>query len=216
MNLRWKVAQAAEIRWWNRYLRNKEVNTYMDQKRAYWHRVLDACNLNLPKGAKVLDAGCGPAGIFIAIPHCEVIAIDPLLDAYERQLPHFQAADYPYVQFRCQPIESISEQGVFDWVFCLNVINHVADLNKSLDALWAALKPGASLVLSVDAHNHAFLKRLFQLIPGDILHPHQYSLLDYQQMLLHRKARIDRTILLKKERIFNYYLFIAQKPEPFG
>lgn len=211
MNLKWKIAQAAEIRWWNRYLRHKEVTSYMDQKKAYWNRVLETCDLKLPVGVKVLDAGCGPAGIFMALPHCEVSAIDPLLDKYETQLPHFQARDYPYVQFRCQTIESMEQQATYDWVFCLNVINHVADLNKSLDALWAALKPGAFLVLSVDAHNYSFLKQIFQLLPGDILHPHQYSLSDYKHLLLQRQARINQTILLKTGRIFNYYLFIAQK-----
>ncbi|TAG67413.1 MAG: gfo/Idh/MocA family oxidoreductase [Runella slithyformis] len=40
MNLRWRVAQFFEIRWWRSYLRTKDKTRYYDWKRAYWRDFL--------------------------------------------------------------------------------------------------------------------------------------------------------------------------------
>ena len=39
-NYRWRLAQAAEIRWWRRYLRRRDKAKYLEAKRRYWRRVL--------------------------------------------------------------------------------------------------------------------------------------------------------------------------------
>jgi 2-polyprenyl-6-hydroxyphenyl methylase/3-demethylubiquinone-9 3-methyltransferase len=204
MNRRWKIAQFAEIRWWRRYLRRKEPESYLESKRAYWERVLQTMGVDAPPGAAVLDAGCGPAGIFMVLAGRRVTAVDPLLPAYE-ELPHFSTANYPWVQFRPQTIESLGDQAAYDYIFCLNVINHVADLSRSLERLHAAARPDGRLILSVDAHNFRFFRRLFGWIPGDILHPHQYFLREYLQKLEEAGWRVERTQLLRKGFLFDYY-----------
>ena len=89
-----------ERRWWQRYLARRDPAAYLRDKRAYWHRTLAELNLRPPPaGTRVLDAGCGPAGIFTILPDQQVTALDPLLPAYARDLPHFDPADYPNVTF---------------------------------------------------------------------------------------------------------------------
>lgn len=209
MLLRWRIAQFFEIRWWQHYLSGKEKNGYLNWKKAYWQALSDRLGLQVAAGASVLDVGCGPAGIFTIFPGNPVDAVDPLLDRYERDLAHFRKSDYPNVRFFSEALEHFQPPQTYDCVFCLNAINHVDDLKVCLDRLSACTRPGGTLVLSVDAHNYGWLKRIFRWIPGDILHPHQHDLAEYQEMLTSRGLRIERTLLLKKERIFGYYAMHA-------
>lgn len=211
-NLRWKIAQAAEWRWWIRYLRSKPKAGYLEKKRAYWLRILEHLNsLNIKQGARVLDAGCGPAGIFMVLEQQEVIAVDPLLDIYEQKLPHFSKDAYPWVRFKTEKLESYKSDYTLDFVFCLNAINHVDNIDKALDRLFEALKPGGQLILSVDAHKYQILKKIFQWLPGDILHPHQYDKQEYSEMLEFRAGKITNQICLKPGGIFDYFLIVAEK-----
>ena len=158
----------------------------------------------------MLDAGCGPAGIFIALhTRCRVEATDPLLGSYAQRLPVFKPEYYPGVRFFEAPIEHFTPGKQYDIVFCLNAINHVADLPRCFDRLTALTKPGGRLVMSVDVHNSRFLKYLFQCFPGDILHPQQYALPDYLSMLAKRNFQVERVVLIKKSGIFNYNLIVA-------
>jgi 2-polyprenyl-3-methyl-5-hydroxy-6-metoxy-1,4-benzoquinol methylase len=214
MSFRWKIAQAAEIRWWQGYLKNKPTTDYAVWKTQYWQDLLAEIGLatSITEGSKILDAGCGPAGIFMIFNNHKVDALDPLLDDYEAKLPHFKRENYPNVQFFSQPLESFSDKkSIYDTVFCLNAINHVADLQQAFDVLVDATKSGGTLVVSIDAHNYSFLKTIFQALPGDVLHPHQFDLAEYSAMLTSRGCRIERTLLKKSEFIFNYYVLVATK-----
>ncbi len=211
MNIRWKIAQLFEEAWWKRYLKNKSAESYFDWKMAYWSTFFGKEKIEIDPGEKVLDAGCGPAGIFIAIEDNEVYAIDPLLDKYKMQLPHFQDERYKNVHFESTKLEDWARPSYFDKVFCLNAINHVANLKLSLENLCESLKTNGVLYLSIDAHNFRFLKNLFRLFPGDILHPHQLDLNEYQTLLLNQDIKIQKTSLVKTGFIFNYYLITGVK-----
>ena len=209
--LRWKTAQFFEIRWWKRYLGNKDKTAYLNWKKAYWRDFLEKSGIEPQPGMRVLDAGCGPAGIFTIFPDQITDAVDPLLDQYERELPHFTPSDWPAVRFHRQPLETYHSDAPYPLVFCLNAINHVEDLPLCLSRLSELTGQGGTLALSIDAHNYGWLKRIFRLQPADILHPHQYDLEEYAQMLTANGFVIQRTVLIKKEWIFNYYLLVAEK-----
>ncbi|MCO6479538.1 MAG: methyltransferase domain-containing protein [Phaeodactylibacter sp.] len=211
MSIRWRAAQAAEIRWWRAYLRGKDPEEYLRRKAEYWRRVLQAAGYAPSPGALVLDAGCGPAGIFLILAEQQVHAVDPLLEAYRSGLPHFEPSRYPHVRFFNEPLENFQPPALYDAVFCLNAINHVAGLGRSFDVLAGALKPGGKLLLSVDAHNHLFLKKVFQFLPGDVLHPHQYGLEEYRSMVEARELRVERVVRLKSGFVFDYHLMVIGK-----
>jgi len=210
MNLRWQIAQFFEIRWWRYYLSGKEKTAYLDWKKNYWKQFLAQTGVAMLPGEKVLDAGCGPAGIFMILTHQAVDALDPLLEHYRKELPHFRTIDYPHTKFFCEKIEHYYPENQYDTVFCLNAINHVADLPLCLDRLAALTKQDGTLVLSVDVHNSSFLKRVFRLFPGDILHPHQHDLAEYEAMLSERGFYLERKIQIKKEWIFGYWVLVAR------
>ncbi|MEZ4886160.1 MAG: class I SAM-dependent methyltransferase [Chitinophagales bacterium] len=213
--LKWELAQRVELLWWQKYLRRKSKDEYTAWKKGYWNEVLQKVGnyLQMKPKDKVLDAGCGPAGIFMVLPQQEVTAVDPLLLHYQNKLAHFSPADYPYVQFHDLPLEQFQSPNSYDVVFCMNAINHVSDIEDSFDRLVEAVLPNGTLVVSIDAHNYNFLKHLFRMLPGDILHPHQYDLVEYQNMLTKRGCEITSCQLIQKNRIFDHYVLVAKKRE---
>ena len=68
-------------------------------------------------------------------------------------------------------------------------------MNEKLKEVYA---DSGTLVLSIDAHNFSFFKHLFRLMPGDILHPHQYDLTEYKTFLEKQGFEILKTELLKQ------------------
>lgn len=210
-NLRWKIAQSAEIRWWQRYLQRKPASEYLKWKQAYWKTFLQQCGIFLKTGETALDAGCGPAGIFTILKDHKVDAVDPLIDRYDEKLDHFKKSSYPNVTFFAETIEDFKPEKPYDFVFCLNAINHVDSLEICMDKLVDCLRPGGKLIISFDAHNHQLFKRIFRLIPGDILHPHQHDLKEYKHMLVSRNLTIANELLYRKSFLFNYYVLVCLK-----
>lgn len=211
--LKWKVAQRLERWWWRRYLKGQSPETYKEWKQEYWQRFFSLIegDVALKKEDLIADIGCGPAGIFSFFKEFKVTAVDPLLDSYERDLKVFEKSDYPHTRFVTSSIEDFEANEAFDLVCCLNAINHVSDLDRAFSKLSDFTKEGGYCALSIDAHNHSFLKHLFRAIPGDALHPHQYDLKEYEEMMSNAGFKLIRTELYKKHPIFNYYLLLGKK-----
>lgn len=211
--IKWKIAQTAELQWWKNYLKDKDTVEYLNWKKNYWNDLLGKISdvVKLKEGDAVLDAGCGPAGVFIVLDKYKVDAVDPLLDEYEKNLQHFKKANYPFAHFYSLPFEDFETQNEYDAVFCMNAINHVSDLNKSFDKLISPIKKDGLLIITIDAHNFSFFKSLFRLLPGDILHPHQYDISEYEKFLTDRSCEIVKRVKLKKEFFFDHYLLVGRK-----
>ena len=91
--MRWKIAQWFEQRWWKSYLADKNPQDYLDWKKSYWKVFIAKLDLEHPNEKAILDAGCGPAGIFIHLEGNQVTATDPLIDGYEKHLDHFNKSN---------------------------------------------------------------------------------------------------------------------------
>ncbi len=212
MNLRWKTAQFFEIWWWRLYLRGKSLEGYFAWKKQYWQNFLAKAQIQPQHSERILDVGCGPAGIFIHFgEQADVTALDPLLSKYRRQWPEQYEALFPTVKFVTTPFEQYEPEKPFEIVFCLNVINHVAALDVCVKKLWEATRPGGRLVLTVDAHNFSFFKKLFRLLPGDILHPYQLDLKEYTEKLESQGFVIAQQKKLERHFFFSYYLLVATR-----
>ena len=233
-SLRWRLAQWLELRWWRRYLRYQSPADYLARKRAYWQRTLDELDWTVEEGATALDAGCGPAGIFTLLHNRQrMTALDPLLEHYEEKLAIFSRADYPEVTFICGPLEArLPSPGVasapipatsfppatapqapppYDVLYCFNAINHVSDWAGALAKLTAAARPGTRMILTSDVHRHQWLLPIFRALPGDALHPQQHGPEAYRSELARNGWKIEREVVLRTERIFNYTAWIATK-----
>lgn len=211
--MKWRLAQKAELCWWKDYLNRKDKSSYLAWKKAYWENILKtlAPEIVLSSPSRILDAACGPAGIYMALEGHEVVGVDPLLQSYKEQLTHFDPADYPFVSFENKTIEEFKAPEYFDLVFCMNGINHVSDLNIALGNLIDCTKAGGYLIFTIDAHNYSFFKYLLRMVPGDILHPHQFSLNEYRDMLSRNGCRHILEKRLKAGFLFNHYLLAVRK-----
>ena len=207
---RWRIAQRVEQLWWRRYLKGRDPHDYVAWKRSYWSEFLRRIGLSPKPGARVLDAGCGPAGIFMTLQNCKVTAVDPLLPTY-RSYSHFQLAKHAGVEFVSEQLEFFSSHDLYDYVFCLNVINHVRDLSRVCDVLRDHVAPGGHLIVSVDAHRWPWLKPVFKLLPGDVLHPHQMSLAEYKAALQTPQFELVDEQLYQRELIFDYHVLILRR-----
>ncbi len=205
MAFKWKLAQYLEIRWWKNY-QKKLDDTYLDGKKDYWNRVLDACKLEVPKGKTILDVGCGPSGVYSILEGNEVEGVDPLIEKYTNEIKFFSPNTFPHVQFHTTPFEDFVAQKQYDEVFCLNAINHFRSLEESIKKLHEVLKPGGTMLVGIDGHRHAFLKKLFQTIHMDLLHPIQFSLDDYVQKFEQAGFVTKNKVTFTTGNIFNYYL----------
>lgn len=214
MSIRWKIAQAAEIRWWQRYLAQKQPTDYLNWKRNYWSNFLQDLQTDFPLhlNGPILDAGAGPAGIFCLLQEdAAITAVDPLFNQYASKLPHFQRNDYPNTEFINQALEEFVRPKQFSSIFCLNAINHVQNWERCLQNLIDSLAPGGQLILSTDVHRHPWLYPIFKALPGDILHPQQHQLQHYLQALqAFSPSRLEHK-RLKREAIFDYVVFFFQK-----
>jgi 2-polyprenyl-6-hydroxyphenyl methylase/3-demethylubiquinone-9 3-methyltransferase len=211
--IKWKLAQSIELRWWKSYLGDKNPAEYAIWKKNYWLNLLSKIDsIEFTNALEILDCGCGPAGVFMALPnHVGIDAEDPLLDEYEKNLPHFNRSNYPSVNFFAVPLEDFNPTKKYDVIFCMNAINHVSNIDFCYDKLCDMLKQNGQLVITIDAHNHSVFKQLFRAVPGDVLHPHQYDLNEYNNFLESRGMKILKTEKLKSEFFFNHYLQVATK-----
>jgi 2-polyprenyl-6-hydroxyphenyl methylase/3-demethylubiquinone-9 3-methyltransferase len=228
---KWLLAQFLELRWWKNYLRDKNKTEYLEWKKNYWKNVLEKISdvVKVDSSKTICDLGCGPTGIFIALPQNKVTAVDPLLNEYEKHIPLFKKSEYPNVQFVECTIEDFNQNVIarneervtkqaptqFDFVFCMNAINHVHDINKAIDKLKEVCVENGTVVVTIDAHNYSFFKYLFRLIPGDALHPHQYNLEEYEFFLEKRGFKILKTELLKQEFLFGHWVIVAKNVNSF-
>lgn len=210
--MKWEVAQKLERIWWKRYLKNKNVTTYLQWKRSYWQSFIED---HIPHiGSSCLDLGCGPAGIFTVIGDNKVTAVDPLIEEYEYSLKHFSREMYPDIRFITSKMESFSDSKTYDTIFCLNAINHVDDLYASIENIAAYMHDDSSAYVSTDAHRFGFFQQIFKWIPADALHPHQYTSDQYKYIFNQCGLEVIQEKCVKRGRIFDYVLFTLKKNRP--
>jgi 2-polyprenyl-6-hydroxyphenyl methylase/3-demethylubiquinone-9 3-methyltransferase len=159
----------------------------------------------------ILDAGCGPAGVYMVLDTHPVTAIDPLIETYTYWLDHFESTVFPWVDFRNIPLEQFKAREPFELVFCMNALNHVADIRLATEKLVAATSKNGLIVMTLDTHNHSFMQKLFKLIPGDILHPHQYTLRGYIELFKSFGLQLQGKHTLRNGRLFNHELLMFKK-----
>lgn len=101
-------------------------------------------------GLSLLDIGCG--GGLMAEPMARLGFAVTAIDAAEKNITvarrHAEQMGLA-IDYRAEPVEALADTGRnFDIVLALEVVEHVADLDRFLAAAAATLKPGGLMVLS--------------------------------------------------------------------
>ncbi len=103
------------------------------------------------RGKSVLDIGCGPRGsLEWGTMMSRRVGLDPLVDAYEEFGINQHAMDYCQGYCEAMPFADAS----YDVVTSMNSLDHVSNLKQSISEICRVMKPGGSLLLISDIHEH--------------------------------------------------------------
>ncbi len=169
---RWELAINEEECMWKRACH--VVSNIEGQRRIieYWSNVLDMMPFKIKPDNRILDIGCGPAGILQAIKHGIKRGIDPLMEEYQSNfsLP----SDCQWISSK---IEDYQDDEKFDIIFVWNSLDHVDDLHKAVQSIKRLLSKDGYLVISVWCHTTRIFEYYFKAFNRyiDKFHPHQLS-----------------------------------------
>jgi 2-polyprenyl-6-hydroxyphenyl methylase/3-demethylubiquinone-9 3-methyltransferase len=141
--------------WWKPDGAFKVVHAFNDARIGYLSQQLPAFSGRCPlrdkplAGLKLLDAGCG-AGL-VSEPMARLGADVTGIDASERNVmvarQHADRAGLAIDYRHALPEDLASEDGGYDIVLSLEVVEHVADVKGFLEAIGRLVKPGGTLVI---------------------------------------------------------------------
>jgi SAM-dependent methyltransferase len=102
-------------------------------------------------GLRVVDVGCGPTSGLIGFTGCEKFGVDHLVDAYrEIGFP----LDRHGIAYRNARLEATGlPGGSFDRVLCVNALDHVDDLYRSMREIARLLKRGGLFLAQIGFHD---------------------------------------------------------------
>ena len=146
-----------------------------DRMIAWSHRRRYEVGVRLARqfqGRRILDYGCGD-GTFLAM----LYASDaPPASAVGAEIDEFQVNDcrarlghLPGMQFdMIARLDDAGYRGAFDGVICMEVLEHVVDLEPVIERLWRVLSDSGTLIVSVPVETGAplLLKQAARRIAG--------------------------------------------------
>ena len=103
------------------------------------------------KGKKVLDIGCGPHGGLIGFTDCDKYGVDHLIEEYKK-------IGYPLNKHGIKYYQAKSEKlpfpnSYFDIVICVNALDHVDSLKKTIEETSRVLKKGGRFIAQINFHD---------------------------------------------------------------
>ena len=138
----------AELRYWTK--RKRAEGTLENTHFKRYYTTLFDLEPESYTGKRILDVGCGPRGsLEWATMAAERVGLDPLADSYLEL--GASAHEMSYVNANSEEIPFAD--GHFDVVCTFNCLDHVNDLDETIDELIRVLAPGGLLLLLTDL-NH--------------------------------------------------------------
>jgi len=165
---RWQASQRLELHFWKTWTKAAPYQNLDVSK--YWSEELPrfGSSLDLFTGRRVLDIGCGPAGLIHFLDNAaERIRIDPLLPQYESRMPLVGQQLSLAGLGEALPLAAES----IDIAICFNAIDHMQDPSAALAEISRVLRPGGTLLLMI----HSFPKWARPFFWIDRLHPHHWT-----------------------------------------
>ena len=145
--IEWEKAQGFESTFWNCQKYDLEKD-YFDKYSGFLPWLIgDLGNL--------ADVGCGSIAfssmIYKNIKTSNITFIDSMAEMYEK-LPEDKNNFYKVINYKLvnSTIEKLDEKDSYDTIFFLNVLDHVYDMDKSLEKLYNILNKSGKLLLFVD------------------------------------------------------------------
>jgi SAM-dependent methyltransferase len=104
----------------------------------------------LSKYSRILDAGCGNGRVTALLaslaPHAQVIGVD----ITDLSIPRKNTREFPNVEYAYADLRNdLSHLGVFDYIYCQEVLHHTGDARGSFGNLVRILRRGGKIAIYV-------------------------------------------------------------------
>ncbi len=167
--IEWLEAQVEELDWWKWFFTD-HLGMFKTRQEMVAYRYCEGRYMLLKVGiprkpsdgiqlsGDVLDLGCGAISIFEKRRGIEVLAIDPLLKPMllAPSLKSFvRLGRVETCVYRSWSIENVLDRQ-FDYVWCYNMLDHVADWRETLWHCHRVLRSGGVLLLGTDVRKNHF------------------------------------------------------------
>jgi 2-polyprenyl-6-hydroxyphenyl methylase/3-demethylubiquinone-9 3-methyltransferase len=158
-----EIYNAAGDAWWDEHQPLYTLRTFMNPARMqYFTSVFSAQGLD-PAGKVVIDIGCG-GGLFaedVARLGASVIGIDPAPGAIDAARRHAAGAGLA-IDYRVGPGEHLpADDACADIVYCVDVLEHVADVDAVVGEAARVLRPGGLFLF--DTINRTMISKIVMI-----------------------------------------------------
>ena len=155
----------------------EDITEFLHLRRYTWAKLIDLLKdeIAFDNLKRVLDIGCGPTSIFLALREAEKYVVDPTLD-HLFKLHTFvrEVEEYSDVNFVSSIIEETTFDRQFDLIFTINALDHVGSLKPVIDKIEELLAPSGFLVVIVDCYADRTIRNIMRFFDVDIPHPHHF------------------------------------------
>ncbi len=161
-------------------------------RRHTWASLVDSLKgeIAFDSSKRVLDIGCGPTSIFLALREGEKYVVDPNLERLFQLHPFMrEVEEYRDVNFISRPVEEATFDKQFDLIFMINVLDHVGALKPVIDKIDELLAPSGTLVAIVDCYADRTVRGIMSFFDVDLPHPHHFVAEDISRMFSSYKLK---------------------------
>jgi len=192
-----------------------------DDWNFWWYEAFDGYRMLPRRVDRALEVGCGPHSNLRVLARVisigEMTLADPLMEDYLGYRMAWVAEQARRGAIRtstCMGESLPFEDGAFDLVVCVNVLDHVQDMPRCLDEMRRVLAPGGHLVLGQELTGATDFER--DDVQSDVGHPIkiEHGTLDAElgdgwDRVFHRVLERDRG--RNPEAHYGTYLLVARR-----
>lgn len=187
---KWKQAQHEEFLVWHNLFTDDDWNNWWAKQFENYEFLKDF------KINTIAEVGCGPfaKNIQIIINKLNTKPIsgmlnDPLLEKYIQDNKPVSKIINKKVTLNSCPLEEIPLNEKYDCIICINVLNHVYDVNKCMDNMYNILNPNGILILGEDLTNDEDL-----ILAPEILTDKLHFIRFTEEVILNKINKYDKII----------------------
>jgi len=145
------LAQEAELKFWKSYLGMipQDREQFVAGQLQRGQERLSQFDLDGIEG-RLLDVGSSAVSMHEGRENLEVVAVDPLLDAFCEAVPTFaRQGQVGNTEYRCCEVYDVQD-GPFDVIWCVNVLDHTDDWKAMIGEFARLTRRGGLLLIGVD------------------------------------------------------------------
>lgn len=160
------------------YHEQKDPRTVLDVNQKYWQRILDSIpqgEVSIGPQTRILDVGCGGAGILLILENGIRTGVDPLMSFYRQKFSFLDDTQIRWVEGMA---EDFDDSEKFDVIFSINMLDHTESPRASALNLERLLAPGGKLVCVLNVHLTRFWRKYYESFYRWVDPPHPHHIHD--------------------------------------